>query len=156
VPYGHVVCTRPQERRALVRRPQKALDAIVRRAAAHALIPLAAAPHDVGGRIGSLWGLHPWPRTLAYQPPVHCLVPAGGLSADRTEWRPARPSSLVPVQARSPLVRGVLLTLLGQARPDLTRPEAVWTPGGWSTAHPPCQAQRQSCRPWVGTSTGWR
>jgi hypothetical protein len=60
---------------------------------------------------------------------VPCLVPAGGVSADRTEWRPARPSSLVPVHALAKLFRGLLLDLVRQERPDLTLPESVWTKG---------------------------
>jgi hypothetical protein len=86
----HVVLTPPQELRALGRRHQKDLDDILRRAATHALIQLAADPHDVGGLIGILGVLHTWTRTLAYHPHVHGLAPAGGVSADRTEWRPAR------------------------------------------------------------------
>jgi integrase/recombinase XerD len=49
VPYFHVVLTLPQELRELVRRHQKDLYAILLRAAAQALITLAADPHDVGG-----------------------------------------------------------------------------------------------------------
>jgi hypothetical protein len=80
-----VVLTLPQALRELVRRHQQDLSDMVRRAAAHALITLAAAPHDVGGLIGVLGVLHPWTRPLVYHPPVHGLVPAGGVSADRTE-----------------------------------------------------------------------
>jgi integrase/recombinase XerD len=64
VPSCPVVCTRPQARRELVRRHQPDLYDIVLRAAAPALITLAADPHDVGGLIGVRCGLHPWPRTL--------------------------------------------------------------------------------------------
>jgi hypothetical protein len=114
---------------AVVRRPQQALDDSLIRAAAQALIPLAAAPHAVGGRLGG-WGvLHTWTRPLADHPHVHGLVPAGGVSADRTAWRPARSSSLVPVQALSTLLRGRLRALVQQERPDLLLPESVWTRG---------------------------
>lgn len=99
------------------------------RAAAHALITLAADPHDVGGLIGVLCVLHTWTRTLVYHPHVHCLVPAGGVSADRTEWRPARTSDWVPVHALAKLFRGLFLDLVRQERPDLTLPESVQTKG---------------------------
>ena len=66
------------------------------------LIRAAADPHDVGGLIGVLWVLHTWTRTLAYHPHVHGLVPAGGVSADRTEWRPARiPTRCLSMPCRS-------------------------------------------------------
>jgi Putative transposase/Transposase zinc-binding domain len=129
VPYFHVVFTVPHELGEIIRRHQKDLYDIMIRAAAQALIKLAADPHYVGGLIGVLCVLHTWTRTLAYHPHVHCLVPAGGGSADRTEWRPARTSYLVPVQALSKLFRGLFLDLVRQERPDLTLPELVWTKG---------------------------
>jgi Putative transposase len=156
VPYFHVVFTLPQELRELVRRNQKDLYDILLRAAAQSLIQLAADPHDVGGLIGVLGVLHTWTRALVYHPHVHCLVPAGGLSADRTVWRPARQTYLVPVHALSKLFRGLFLDLVRQARPDLTLPEAVWTTGGWSTANRPCKAQSKSCHTWAGMATGSR
>jgi hypothetical protein len=129
VPYFHVVFTVPQELREIIRRHQQDLYDILLRAAAQALIRLAADPHYVGGLIGVLCVLHTWTRTLAYHPHVHCLVPAGGVSADRTQWQPARRSYLVPVQALSQLFRGVFRALVRQERPDLTIPESVWTKG---------------------------
>jgi hypothetical protein len=129
VPYVHVVFTVPQELREIIRRHQQDLYDILLRAAAHALIRLAADPHDVGGLIGVLCVLHTWTRTLAYHPHVHGLVPAGGVSADRTQWQPARRASLVPVQALSQLFRRVFRALVRQERPDLTIPESVWTKG---------------------------
>lgn len=87
--------------------------------------------------------LHTWTRTLAYHPHVHCLVPAGGISADRTEWRPARTSYLVPVQALSKLFRGLFRALVHQERPDLTIPESVWTRGWVVYCKPTMQGAEQ-------------
>src|SRR5215218_7313409 len=143
VPYFHVVFTVPQELREIIRRHQRDLYDILLRAAAQALIRLAADPHYVGGLIGVLCVLHTWTRTLAYQPHVHCLVPAGGVSADRTAWRPARPSSLVPVHALAPLVRGRFRALVRQERPDLTIPESVWTKGWVVSCKPALQGPEQ-------------
>jgi hypothetical protein len=127
VSYLPVVFPLPQALRALVRRHQKDLYDILIRAAAHALITLAADPHDVGGRIGVLCVLHTWTRALVYQPHVHCLVPAGGVSSDRTQWQPARQTYLVPVRALSKRFRGLFRDLVRQECPDLSIPEAVWT-----------------------------
>jgi hypothetical protein len=127
VPSFHVVFTLPRELRALVRRHQKDLSDIWLRAAAHALIKLAADPHDVGGLIGVLCVLHTWTRALADHPHVHGLVPAGGVSPDRSPWRPGRTSYLVPVDALSTLCRGLFVDLVRQERPDLLVPEVVWT-----------------------------
>jgi Putative transposase len=89
--------------------------------------------------MGVLCILQTWTRTLAYQPHVHCLVPAGGVSAARTEWRSARTSYLVPVQALSQLFRGLLRELGRQARPDLILPEVVWSKGWVVYCKPPVQ-----------------
>jgi hypothetical protein len=133
-PYGHGVFTRPPARRGLVCRHQHTRDDSFRRAAAPALIPLAADPHDGGGRSGVLGGLHTWTRPLTYPPPGHGLGPAGGVAADRTAGRPARPASLVPVQALATRLRGRLQAVGPQAGPR----------GGASTATRPCKAQSWS------------
>jgi hypothetical protein len=143
VTYFHLVFTVPHELGEIIRQHQKDLYDILIRAAAQALIKLSADPHYVGGLIGVLCVLHTWTRTLAYHPHVHCLVPAGGVSADRTEWRPARTSYLVPVHALSKLFRGLFLDLVRQERPDLTLPEAVWTKGWVVYCKPTVQGTEQ-------------
>jgi Putative transposase/Transposase zinc-binding domain len=143
VPYFHVVCTLPQELHDLVRRHQKDLYDILLRAAAQALIKRAADPHYVGGLMGVLCVLHTWTRTLAYHPHVHGLVPAGGVSADRTEWRPARTSDLVPVHALAKLFRGLFLALVRHERPDLPLPASVWTKGWVVYGKPTVQGKEQ-------------
>jgi Putative transposase/Transposase zinc-binding domain len=143
VPYFHVVFTVPHELGELIRRHQQDLYDLLLRAAAQSLMKLAADPHYVGGLIGVLCVLHTWTRTLAYHPHVHCLVPAGGVSADRTEWRSARPSYLVPVHALAKLFRGRFLALVHQERPDLTLPEAVRTKGWVVYGQPTVQDTEQ-------------
>ena len=125
VGYFHVILTLPQELRDLVRQHQKTVYPILMRAAARALIKLAADPHYVGGLIGVLAVLHTWSRTLTYHPHVHCLVPGGGLSADG-QWLSARPNYLLPAPALSALFRGIFLDLLAKALPGVTVPNVVW------------------------------
>jgi hypothetical protein len=129
VPYVHVVFTAPHALGEMSRRHQQDRYDILRRAAAQAFMTRAMDPHDVGGLIGVLCGLHTWTRTLAYHPHVHCLVPAGAVAPDRRPWQPARPAYLVPVQALSKLVRGRCLALVHPQRPDLSIPESVWATG---------------------------
>jgi hypothetical protein len=129
VSYFHVVFTLPQELHELVRRHKQDLYDVLLRAAAQALIKLAMDPHYVGGLIGVLCILHTWSRTLTYHPHVDCLVPAGRVAADGTEWRPARMSYLVPVHALAKRFRGLFLALVRQERPELTLPESVWSKG---------------------------
>jgi hypothetical protein len=129
VPDVHVVFPVPQEWRAIIRRPQQDLYDLWLRAAAPARLTLAADPPDVGGLSGVLGVLHTWTPTLTDHPHVHCRVPAGRVSADRTPWQPARRSSRGPVHALSPLFGGVFRALVRQERPDLTIPASVWTKG---------------------------
>jgi hypothetical protein len=124
VPYFHVVFTLPQELRELVRRRQKIVYPILMKAAARALIKLAADPRYVGGLIGVLTVLHTWSRTLSYHPHVHGLVPGGGLSADG-QWHPARKDYLVPVRALSAIFRGIFLDLVAKALPNVAIPHSV-------------------------------
>jgi len=124
VTYFHVIFTLPQPLRDLARRHQKLLYPLLMKAAARALIKLAADPHYVGGLVGVLAVLHTWSRTLTYHPHVHCLVPGGGRDVDG-QWRPARENFLVPVKALSPLFRGIFLDLLAKALPDVAIADSV-------------------------------
>jgi len=129
----------PQALRPLVRSHQKDLYDLLLRAAAQALIKLAADPHDVGGVIGILGVLHTWTRALVYPPHVHGLVPVGGVSPDRTQGEPARQTYLMPVRALSKRFRGLFGALVHQDRPDLVLPESVWTTEWVVYCQPPVQ-----------------
>jgi hypothetical protein len=61
------------------------------------LLEVAANPEHLGAAIGFLSILHTWGQNLLHHPHVHCVVPAGGFSPDRTRWIPSRPNFLVPV-----------------------------------------------------------
>lgn len=125
VPYFHVVFTLPQALRRIVRAHPKPLYGILMKAAAEALMKLAADPRYVGGKIGILAVLHTWTRTLEYHPHVHCLVPGGGLSPDGA-WIPSRPDFLVPVKALSKIFRGVFADRVRRRCPDITLPKSIW------------------------------
>ena len=47
---------------------------------------MARAHQNLGAEIGFLALLQTWARDLHYHPQVHCVVPAGGLSANRLRW----------------------------------------------------------------------
>jgi len=126
VPYFHVVFTLPQTLRRIVRTHPKPLYGILMKAAAKALMKLAADPHYVGGQIGILAVLHTWTRTLEYHPHIHCLVPGGGVSPDGC-WIPSRPDFLVPVKALSKIFRGVFVDLVRRAHPNIALPKSIWS-----------------------------
>jgi hypothetical protein len=148
VPYLHVVFTAPHALGEMIRRHQQDLYDILLRAAAQSLMKLAMDPHDVGGLIGILCVLHTWTRTLADHPHVHGLVPAGAVAPDRSQWQPARTSSLVPVQALSKLFRGRFRALVRQERPDLSLPESVWAQGWVVSGQPAIQGPEKVLNYW--------
>jgi Putative transposase len=118
-------CTRPDELRAVARRPPKPLDNLLCRPSAEAVQELAWAPRVIGARIGMVGVLHTWPRDLHYHPHVHDIVAGGGLAPD-DPWRPARHAFLVPVKPWSVLSRAKFRDAL-QKPPLVPRvPEPVW------------------------------
>jgi hypothetical protein len=125
VGYFHLVFTLPQELRPVAQLHQRECYDLLMKAAATALIKLAADPRYVGGQVGVLALLHTWTRTLLYHPHVHCLVPAGGVSIHQ-EWLPARKKYLVPVRALSQIFRGLFRDLFTKILPEVQVPTAVW------------------------------
>ena len=77
-------------------------------ASAPALKRLAPDERFIGTDLpGFTGGLHTWGRQLQYHPHIHSIVPGGGLSKDRTTWRPSRANVFVPVKALSPISRAL-------------------------------------------------
>ena len=126
VAYFHLVFTLPKELHRLLRAHQKTLYNVLMKAAALSLMQLAADPRYVGGKIGILCVLHTWTRAMIYHPHLHCLVPAGGLSADGTTWLTSRKTYLVPVRALSVLFRAKFMEMARKALPNETFSESLW------------------------------
>ena len=126
VEYYHVVFTLPQVLRPIVRLHQKKLYGILMKSAAQAITKLAADPHYVGGLIGVMCVLHTWSRTLVYHPHAHCLIPGGGVSADKKQWLDARKNYLVPVKALSKIFRGMFTEMVRKQLPDIELPASIW------------------------------
>jgi hypothetical protein len=77
-------------------------------ASATALKRLAKDQRCIGTELPGFTGvLHTWGRQLQYHPHIHSIVPGGGLSKDRTTWRPSRTNFFVPVKALSPIYRAL-------------------------------------------------
>jgi hypothetical protein len=115
VPHFHVVFTLPQTLQALMLRNQRALYELLFRAAAQALLALAADPKRLGAQLGITAILHTWGQNLLFHPHLHCVVTGGGLSADGTRWLATRPDYLLPVKPLGRLFRGKFLAGLKEA-----------------------------------------
>jgi hypothetical protein len=109
VPHFHVVFTLPEALRPLVLGNQRALYELLFRAAAQALLALAADPKRLGAQLGITAILHTWGQNLLFHPHLHCVVTGGGLTADGRRWRATRPNYLLPVLPLGKLFRGKFL-----------------------------------------------
>ena len=116
VPYFHVVFTLPDPIGRLALQNQKQIYSILFRAAAKTLLETAADPRLLGASIGFLAVLHTWGQNLHLHPHLHCIVPGGGISPDRSRWIACRKSSFfLPVRLLSRRFRKTFLRHLRQA-----------------------------------------
>ena len=116
-PYVHVVFTLPRHLAPLALQNKKVVYDLLFRTSAETLLEVARDPQHLGAEIGFFSVLHTWTQKLELHPHVHCVVPAGGLSADRTRWIKPRYAFFLPVQVLSRIFRGkfVAALLLGSA-----------------------------------------
>jgi hypothetical protein len=106
VPYFHVVFTLPHELSALVLGNKRVLYDLLYSTSAEAMLEMARDPRHLGADIGFLGVLHTWGQTIEHHPHVHYIVPAGGLSADRSRWIQGSSKFFLPVEALSSTFRG--------------------------------------------------
>jgi Putative transposase/Transposase zinc-binding domain len=129
VPYFLVTFTVPAQLRQLIRSNQKSLYALLLRESAAALADVAREHRDLGAEIGCLAVLQTWTRDLRFHPHVHCVVPAGGLSADRLRWiSPKRENYFLPQAVLALRLRTRFKAALQKDHPQLLAqvPKIVW------------------------------
>jgi hypothetical protein len=115
VPYFHVVFTVPAPIAEIALHNKAVVYGILFTAAAETLRVIAADPTHLGAEIGLVAVLHTWGQNLHHHPHVHCVVPGGGPSVDRTRWIACRPGFFLPVKVLSRLYRRLFLTRLQAA-----------------------------------------
>jgi hypothetical protein len=106
VGYAHVVFTLPHALAGLALQNKRVIYNLLFQASAATLLEVARTPKHLGAALGFLSVLHTWGQTLLHHPHVHCVVPAGGLSRDGTQWVHARPSFFLPVKVLRRVFRG--------------------------------------------------
>jgi hypothetical protein len=112
VPYFHVVFTLPHELSALVLGNKRVLYDLLYSTSAEAMLEMARDPRHLGADIGFLGVLHTWGQTIEHHPHVHYIVPAGGLSVDRSRWIQGSSKFFLPVEALSSTFRGKFTEVL--------------------------------------------
>src|SRR5438128_11478942 len=115
VEYFHVVFTLPQQIARLALQNARRIYGILFRAVAETLLTIAADPKRLGATIGFLAVLHTWGQNLHLHPHIHCVVPGGGLSPDRSQWIACRPGFFLPVRVLGRLFRAKFLSFLRDA-----------------------------------------
>ena len=118
VPYYHIVFTLPEALGPLALQNQRTLYSLLFRAASETLSTIARDEKHLGAKIGFTAVLHTWGQTLTHHPHLHCVVPAGGLSADKRRWVAAREGFFLPVRVLSRLFREKYLAYLRKAYRD--------------------------------------
>jgi hypothetical protein len=107
VEYFHVVFTLPHALSALILQNKRILYDLLFRASAETLLEIAADPKRLGAEVGFLSILHTWGQTLQHHPHIHCVIPNGGLAADRAQWfQPQRRGFFLPIGVLSSVFRG--------------------------------------------------
>ena len=114
-PYVHVVFTLPRELAPLALQNKKVIYDLLFRTSAETLLEVARDPRHLGAHIGFFSVLHTWNQKLQHHPHVHCVLPAGGLSADHRRWIQSRSSFFLPVKVLSRVFRGKFVQALKRA-----------------------------------------
>jgi hypothetical protein len=130
VPYYLVTFTVPAQLRRLIRSNQKSLYALLLRQSVAALADVAREHKDLGAEVGCLAVLQTWTRDLRFHPHVHCVVPAGGLSADGLRWvSPKRENYFLPQAVLALRLRTRFKEALQKDHPQLLAqvPQRVWS-----------------------------
>jgi Putative transposase/Transposase zinc-binding domain len=115
VGYYHLVFSVPHTLVPLMWQNKRVLFALLFEASATTLLEVAADPKHLGAGIGFLSILHTWGQTLQRHPHIHCVVPGGGLSSDRTRWISSRAHFFLPVRVLSRVFRGKFVAGLREA-----------------------------------------
>jgi len=95
--YFHVVFTVPHELNPLALTTPRHFFDLLFEASSKTLLEVAADPKRLGAEIGFLSILHTWSSNLLGHYHVHCVVPGGGLSADRRWIYTSHPLFLLPI-----------------------------------------------------------
>jgi hypothetical protein len=113
--YVHVVFTLPRQLAPLALQNTKVIYGLLLRASAETLLEVARDPRHLGAQIGFFSVLHTWNQKLELHPHVHCVIPAGGLSLDRTHWVQSRDRFFLSIHVLRRVFRGKFVAGLRQA-----------------------------------------
>lgn len=118
MPYYLITFTVPEGLRPWLRSHQKLGYGLLMKESAATLQDVARRDKYLGAELGFTSVLHTVGRQLQYHPHVHCVVAAGGLSADQLRWcRPPSADFFLPQPVLAARFRSRLRTAL-QSQPE--------------------------------------
>lgn len=116
VPYFHLVFTLPESVAALALQNPRLAYGFLFQASSKTLLEVAANPKHLGAKIGFMSVLHTWGQNLHHHPHVHCVIPAGGISATGEKWiHSNKKDFFLPVRVLSRVFRGKFISMLKKA-----------------------------------------
>lgn len=117
VGYYHLVFTIPHQLNDLCLQNKKIMYGILFKAATQTVLELSKDTKHLGADTGLITVLHTWGQNMMEHPHLHCIMPAGGLSFDKTHWVHTRKSKdfFIHYKILSSKFRGKFLDLLQKA-----------------------------------------
>lgn len=115
VEYFHLVFTLPETLGPIASQNKALVYDLLFRAASETLLEIGRDERHLGAELGVLAVLHTWGQRLNHHPHLHCVVPGGGLSKDRSRWVSARKGFFLPVRVLSRLFRGKFIAAIAKA-----------------------------------------
>ena len=112
--YFHMVFTVPEQLNSLILFNQKELYSILFTSVSETLLELAKDKKYLNADIGFTTVLHTWGQNLMNHPHIHCIVPGGGLSLDKSKWIKSKKKFFIPVKVLSRKFRGKFLYYLNR------------------------------------------
>jgi hypothetical protein len=114
--YFHIVFSVPQELNVLALENPRCFYDLLFAAASATLLEVAASPKWLGAEIGIIAILHTWGQNLLLHPHIHCVVPAGGLAPDHSQWMPTKRDFFLPIPVLRKRFRGKFIAGLRRLR----------------------------------------
>lgn len=113
--YYHVVFTLPHDLNPVILCNMKALLDLLFSSVNQVIQTFAADPQwRLQGQPGFIGVLHTWSQTILDHFHLHCLVPGGALSKDRTRWTPSRTNYLFRTKSLVKAFKGIYINGLKQ------------------------------------------
>jgi len=115
VSYFHIVFTIPRILAPIALQNKEKIYGMLFKAVSQTLKEVAAKPKNLDAQIGLIAVLHTWDQKLGHHPHIHCIVPGGGISKDKTRWISSGKSFFLSVNILSSVFRGKFLDFLEKA-----------------------------------------